>query len=47
MPHSGHCMGGEMSGEHRVVFGGIAIALAGIDFFLFGPQSPLQGWQPF
>jgi len=26
---------------------GIAIALAGIDFFLFGPQSPLQGWQPF
>ena len=26
---------------------GIAIALAGIDFFLFAPQSPLQGWQPF
>ncbi|HNB26055.1 MAG TPA: prepilin peptidase [Alphaproteobacteria bacterium] len=26
---------------------GIAIALAGIDFFLFGPQSPLLGWLPF
>ncbi len=26
---------------------GIAIALAGIDFFLFGPQSPLTGWLPF
>jgi endonuclease YncB( thermonuclease family) len=28
MPHSGHCIGRKMSGEHRVVFGGIAIALA-------------------
>lgn len=26
---------------------GIAIALAGIDFFLFGPQSPLRDWLPF
>ena len=26
---------------------GIAIALAGIDFFLFGPQSPLLAWLPF
>ena len=26
---------------------GIAIALAGIDFFLLGPQSPLRDWLPF
>lgn len=26
---------------------GIAIALAGLDFFLLGPASPLAGWLPF
>lgn len=26
---------------------GIAIALAGLDFFLFGPASPLATWLPF
>lgn len=26
---------------------GIAIALAGVDFFLFAPNSPLQAWLPF
>jgi Flp pilus assembly protein protease CpaA len=26
---------------------GIAIALSGIDFFLFGPATPLAGWLPF
>lgn len=28
MPHSGHCMGDKMLGEHRAVFGGAAVALA-------------------
>lgn len=37
---------GSLAGLTRLPYG-IAIALAGVDFFLFGPHSPLIGRLPF